>query len=905
MTVIVATLRRGGGGTSPFPTTIQEDAKLPHISVADLTERDQTPEWKRISRMTCFVIGENKTYRLGTDITIAGQLWTEEAGAGNVQTRDEKNQPDGYVGLNAEGYVDPQYIKSIWVQDYFTADDEAGRFALSAKTGDICHQLDNGNIYIKKNNNPPPTIAGDWANITTAATVTSVNGLIGAVQIDFDTLLSFGSSATQFESAVSGSTAVNQLSGQVANNDTDIATLFGLVDGLIDDDSSAIPLWDNLKSDYVIGNNVIYGAGGANKSLYRCTAIPPVGTAPGDTDYWELVGDFYTQQEIDDALENKADLVSGKIPVGQIPAEAFISIIVVDDWDERNNYPDKIEGQVFYVIDASGDPLVISGPKEYIYYPSNPTADEYGFIPKEVGASTSAKNFTWTWADGVDFGGTHLDFIITTATSDNEIGSIASSILFVGSALQVGNFTLQTTNFVNDTIRIPGTAGEREGTVQVVLFYNRSGIGISDTGLQKRAIGPTLAIPFDFSNTTKIDPLTITGPTEFTVVIADPDTDYGNWSFQRITANGVVEDIPTHAHPFQKWLASRDFNNTPGIVNVAARWFDGISYYYAWGQAEPIILPAMTGLVVAANNQTCELSFNKATYANDDSTGDLQLSDFGTATLTGGTATSPVLSNPVHSAGDSSITFDLSYTGTADGNEVLEIPVADGASIYDVGGVPMDSGESAVDNLNIVLIILMEDDFTGVTIDTGKWTVTDPVDDVAISQNNQLIFTTQGAGLISWDLNNLESILSASLDFVIAIDIVSSSNWVSKNYGLSIVSSVGNTVIALRAKDNTGEDADVIFTDSDGTSIIAPNTVFVGALPTKTWKIRHKSNILYFEYWNGSSWIIAHSVATAGKIDADLKMILQCGDAGNAVVSTTVLDKASITNVNYLTQYPV
>ncbi|KKN02758.1 hypothetical protein LCGC14_1114530, partial [marine sediment metagenome] len=380
MTIIIATLKRGGGGTAPFPTTIQEDARLAHVSVGDLSERDTLPEWRRISKMTCFVIGENKTYRLGNDITIPGQLWTEEAAAGNVQTRDEKNQPDGYVGLNAQGFVDPQYIRSIWVQDYFTPADEAARFALSAKTGDIAHQLDTNFIYIKKNNNAPPTGAGDWADITTAATVTSVNGLIGAVQIDFDTLLSFGSSSTQFETAVDNSTAVSQLGGQIANNDVDIATLFGLVNGIINDDSSVIPLWDVVKPDYIIGNNVIYDDGGTNKNLYRCTAVPPAGVAPNNLAYWELVGDFYTQQEIDNALGNKADLVGGYVPVGQLPPSVFSQTIVVEDIAERDAYPDKETGMRFYVVDATADPTVNSGGRDYVYDPTSPSADPAGFI---------------------------------------------------------------------------------------------------------------------------------------------------------------------------------------------------------------------------------------------------------------------------------------------------------------------------------------------------------------------------------------------------------------------------------------------------------------------------------------------------------------------------------------------
>jgi hypothetical protein len=111
--------------------------------------------------------------------------------------------------------------------------------------------------------------------------------------------------------------------------------------------------------------------------------------------------------------------------------------------------------------------------------------------------------------------------------------------------------------------------------------------------------------------------------------------------------------------------------------------------------------PVMTALNISADNTTCSIPFNTPVYANNDATGNLQLSDFGTPTLTGGTATLPVLSNPVHVAGDAQITFDLSFTGTPDGTEILEIPVADGASIFNTLGVAMLATESATNNLNV------------------------------------------------------------------------------------------------------------------------------------------------------------------------------------------------------------
>jgi len=114
----------------------------------------------------------------------------------------------------------------------------------------------------------------------------------------------------------------------------------------------------------------------------------------------------------------------------------------------------------------------------------------------------------------------------------------------------------------------------------------KSNLGIS--GLEKQEIAATLAIPFN-KLITKITPLTIIGATEFTVNTTGAE--YGNITYIRVTADGTNE--PTYGGLFQKWLASRTYDNTSGTVNVIAFWFDGVSYYYSIGQGEAVSAPLL------------------------------------------------------------------------------------------------------------------------------------------------------------------------------------------------------------------------------------------------------------------------------------------------------------------------
>jgi len=97
------------------------------------------------------------------------------------------------------------------------------------------------------------------------------------------------------------------------------------------------------------------------------------------------------------------------------------------------------------------------------------------------GLSTT-KKIQWDWTDGIEVGD-HLDFIITGVTEDNEISGISSTILHIGLVYQPDGYSIVTTNFVNDTLRIlDKQLSDEPDNPSISLDYNKSGIsaGIDD-----------------------------------------------------------------------------------------------------------------------------------------------------------------------------------------------------------------------------------------------------------------------------------------------------------------------------------------------------------------------------------------------------------------------------------------
>lgn len=116
--------------------------------------------------------------------------------------------------------------------------------------------------------------------------------------------------------------------------------------------------------------------------------------------------ELYDQTTIDQLLSSKADLVGGKVPLSQLPTQAFAGTIVVPNITARDGYPDKTEGMRFYVLDATGDPHndIIAGGAEYVYQPSSPEADPSGFVLIEKPSSFIVEHYSWlATADQTDF----------------------------------------------------------------------------------------------------------------------------------------------------------------------------------------------------------------------------------------------------------------------------------------------------------------------------------------------------------------------------------------------------------------------------------------------------------------------------------------------------------------------
>jgi hypothetical protein len=256
--IAIDRFQRGGSGTGPFAVVWEGDSKLSYATVADVTERDALPEWRRLPFMRVHVISTNTDYRLGVDVTIAGQSWTvvnDGVSPGTYQVTSEKNQPDGYVGLESNGKINPFYIDNIYVNGSFVVADNTARNALTTKTGDIVTVTSTSKIWVKLNNNAPVNVDADFAELSFPGSVLSVNGLTGAVTITIATLLAVPANVTSFNNQVAIAPSVTGLAGQIATNTTNIATLQSQVAGILADTSVSIPIWNNAVN-YIVGNYV-------------------------------------------------------------------------------------------------------------------------------------------------------------------------------------------------------------------------------------------------------------------------------------------------------------------------------------------------------------------------------------------------------------------------------------------------------------------------------------------------------------------------------------------------------------------------------------------------------------------------------------------------------------------------
>jgi hypothetical protein len=453
---VIDRLQRGGLGTAPFAITQEADTANSYLTVADLTARDAIPEWKRLPYMRVHVISDGNDYRLGANVTIAGQVWTEIdiVTPGTYQLLSEKNQPNGYVGLQSNSKINPIYIDNIYANNSYVVDDNAARNALTTLTGDIIIVTDDSKIYVKLNNNPPTNVDADFAELLFPGVVLSVNGMVGAVDITIANLLVDVINQTDLNNFITTSTAVLALDAvvsthtvQIADLQADVLALQGAIAG-----PALIPTYNSL-NPYTLNQAVKYQEVSGRYNLYVANNAIAAGEIPGVDPDWLRLGDYYTTAETTTLLASKANLVGGVVPISETNPAGLVMTYIAANIAARNAItPQTLNMRVYVTANTTN----------YIYAPGHPLADPQGFITEtNGGVSTSFIALTDTPSSYTGAAGQFVRVNITETGLEFASGSFWS--LASGGTLTDANTitgtTTDTLKFVFDNLGVTPVNG--------------------------------------------------------------------------------------------------------------------------------------------------------------------------------------------------------------------------------------------------------------------------------------------------------------------------------------------------------------------------------------------------------------------------------------------------------------
>ena len=165
-----------------------------------------------------------------TDLTITTSIaaidLSKITGAGTAANKDTGIAAGQVPVLDTNGKLDAGILPSIAITDTFPVASEAAMLALTAQTGDVAVRTDLSNqAFILSANDA--TVLANWISLSSAGSVTSVNGQSGAVVLTAANVglgnVTNESKATMFNNAAltGDSTAITQASG---DNSTKIAT---------------------------------------------------------------------------------------------------------------------------------------------------------------------------------------------------------------------------------------------------------------------------------------------------------------------------------------------------------------------------------------------------------------------------------------------------------------------------------------------------------------------------------------------------------------------------------------------------------------------------------------------------------------------------------------------------------
>ena len=106
------------------------------------------------------------------------------------------------------------------------------------------------------------------------------------------------------------------------------------------------------------------------------------------------------------------------------------------------------------------------------------------------------------------------------------------------------------------------------------------------------------------------------------------------------------------------------------------------------------VLPTISSGAVNGTDASIRITLSEGGYSTSGGSGALETTDFSLTFTSGGGATAASISGITHTAGSTTVDLTITYTGTQTSADSLSIAPADGSSIYDQAGNPMNAAQT-------------------------------------------------------------------------------------------------------------------------------------------------------------------------------------------------------------------
>lgn len=232
---------------------------------------------------------------------------------------------------------------------------------------------------------------------------------------------------------------------------------------------------------------------------------------------------------------------------------------------------------------------------------------------------------------------------------------------------------------------------------------------------------------------------------------------------------------------------------------------------------------------------------------------------------------------------------------------------------FKIVSVNQQAFEAPLSDVFVSSIIIFEDDFAGVSIDTAKWNFVNPNTGagMTISQNDALIFSraqaTSTPAITDYVISKVG--LSGANDFAMTFDVISlQADKVAHNYWFGLT---GDAVFDTRdwhieMAQQSGLALNKITYTTDGVN--DGSFDFTDSLEvTSTFKLFYDASALtvYFSEWNGSGWTLIDSQVVSASISQTWYPYFSMANNLTTIEDDLKINKVRLSNADFSTQYPV